>query len=383
MIQTCLARYDFVDMRLEAISTELLTPLARKSMEDSSVELRSWVREPVHGGFGGAIGGTAIFRFKGQTTRHQPWSVILKVLYQRPQETQTSPYYWKREYEVYRSGMLDDLPHNTFARPLIYGLTDFGDACWIWMEDIAELKPDWSLSDYHNIALHLGRLNGAYLMGHPLPDYDWLTHGWHCAIVPPLADAFDKLDVLLEHPLARRSLPIDAKADIESIWNSRERYRRALANLPQTLCHIDAFRRNLLHRKDDVVLLDWAAAGHAGLGEELVALVAVSLYYNSFSHSYAEQLDAAVFAGYVKGLREIGWSGDAKQARIGYTCAMVLRGLAGVKQDIDLLMNEDRHEELKRNHHSHNMNDIADFFAEVRRFRLLRMAKEAQDLLAA
>ena len=60
-----------------------------------------------------------------------------------------------------------------------------------------------------------------------------------------------------------------------------------------------------------------------------------------------------------------------------------MRPNLGVKQDIDLLMNEDRHEELKRNHHSHNMNDIADFFAEVRRFRLLRMAKEAQDLLAA
>ena len=378
-----MARGGAVDRRLETISRELLTPLVRRAMGDSSAALQSWSREPVYGGFGGAIGGTAIFRFQGQTTGHQSWSLILKVLYQRPQENEASPYYWKREYEVYRSGMLDELPDYTFACPMIYGLEDFGDSCWIWMEDIDERKPDWSLSDYHHIAIRLGRLNGIYLTGHRLPDYDWLTHGWHCAIIPALADTFDRLDVLLEHPLARRALPMNAKADIESIWNSRERYCRALAALPSTLCHIDAFRRNLLHRKDDIVLLDWAAAGHAAVGEELVALVAVSLYNDGFSHGHAEELDAAVFAGYIKGLREIGWAGDAKQARIGYTCAMVLRGLAGVAQDINLLMNEGKHEGLKQDHGRHHINDVADFFAEVRRFRLLGMAREAQGLLTA
>lgn len=372
-----------MDKRLETISTETLTPLVRKSTGDSSVELLSWTRQPVYGGFGGAIGGTAIFRFKGQTAKHQPWSLILKILYQRPQENESSPYYWKREYEVYRSGMLNELPPNTFAAPTIYGLADFGDSCWIWMEDIDDRKPDWSLPDYHQIAIRLGRLNGFCLTGHPLPDYNWLTHSWHCAIIPALADTFDRLDILLEHPLARRGLPMDAKADIVSIWNSRQQYCQALAALPPTLCHIDAFRRNLLHRKDDIALLDWAIAGHAALGEELVALVAVGLYYGRFSHSYAEQLDAAVFDGYVKGLRQSGWNGDAKQARIGYTCAMTLRGLAGVAQDIGLLMNEHKREWLKQNHHCPHINDVADFFAEVRRFRLLRMAKEAQDLLTA
>ncbi len=374
-------RNDFVDKRLETISTELLTHLVRTAMDDSSVEIQSWARESVSGGFGGAIGGTAIFRFSGQTMRHQPWSVILKVLYQRPQENEASPYYWKREFEVYRSGMLDDLPDSTFACPMIYALEDFGDACWIWMEDIRECKPVWSLSDYHHIAIHLGRWNGAYLTGHPLPDYDWLTHDWHCAIVPALADTFDRLELWLEHPLARRTLPLDAQANIESIWNNRERYCRALAGLPRSLCHIDAFRRNLLHRKDDIVLLDWAVAGQARVGEDLVALVAVSLYHDSFSRSYAQQLDAAVFEGYVRGLRQSGWTGDAKQARIGYVCAMVLRGLAGVKQDMNLLTDKSRQAELKEIHHSDSIDDIADFFAEVRRFRLLQMAQEARGLL--
>ena len=104
--------------------------------------------------------------------------------------------------------------------------------------------------------------------------------------------------------------------------------------MPQTLCHTDAFRRNILHRQDDVVLLDWALASLGALGEELVCLVAVSLYYQGFSAEYASSLDKTVFAAYVEGLRQAGWTDDPTLARIGYTCAMALRGLAGVKQDL-------------------------------------------------
>ena len=370
-----------MDKRLGDITTERLTPLARRALRDSSAAIRSWTRAPVYGGFGGAVGGTAIFRFEGQTTAHGPWSIILKILYQRPQENPSSPYYWKREYEVYRSGMLDGLPPNTFAAPRIYGLEDFGDACWIWMEDLGGGKPDWSLADYRETAIRLGRLNGAYLMGRPLPAYEWLTDSWHCAIVEGLADAFARLDGWLEDPLARRCLPMDAKAEIEWIWNNRSQYCRALANLPRTLCHTDAFRRNLLHRQDDIALIDWAIAGQGGLGEDLVALVAVSLYYGRFSHSYAQQLDREVFAGYVEGLRESGWDGEAKLARLGYVCGMTLRGLAGVVQDIDLLMNEDNHQWLMQNHQCLDIDETAGFFADVRRFRLLKMAREVQELV--
>ena len=370
-----------MDKRVETIGKETLLPVVRKALGDSSLELASWLREPVYGGFGGAVGGTALFRFKGQTTSLADWSVILKILYQRPQENQSSPYYWKREYEVYRSGMLDDLPSNAFAIPKIYGQADFGDCCWIWMEDIKERKPDWSLADYHRIGIRLGRFNGAYLTGRPLPAGKWLTRDWHAAIMPGLAAGFARLDALLQTPLAQRCLPMDAKAEIEAIWKGRAQFCQALAKLPRTLCHIDAFRRNLLHRENDVVLIDWAVAGPAAVGEDLVALVAVSLYHGHFSQDYAAELDAAVFAGYVQGLRERSWNGDPKLARIGYVCAMTLRGLAGVLQDVHLLNDSDRHEELRQNH-GPDIAEVADLFADIRRFRLLKMAREARDLLA-
>ena len=370
-----------LDRRLESISKAKLTAIVRVSLGDSSIRLRSWRREPVHGGSGGAKGGTAIYRFRGFTTDDKSWSLILKILYRRPQENQRSPYYWKREYEVYRSRMLANLPAHSFATPKIYAEEDFEDCCWIWMEDIVDVKVEWSLADYQNIAIRLGRFNGAYLQGRDLPDHKWLTHDWHCAIVPALAESFNNLDGYLQNPLAGRSLPLEAKAKIQTIWSDRDAFVNALGTLPKTLCHIDAFRRNILHRRRDVVLIDWAVVGHAAIGEDLVSLVAVSIYHERLSQAEAQQLDKVVFAGYVGGLREAGWQGDAKLARLGFTCAMVLRGLAGVKQDIDLLIDPSNHQRLLENFQSENIDAVADFFAEVRRFRLLDMAAEAQELL--
>ena len=156
------------------------------------------------------------------------------------------------------------------------------------------------------------------------------------------------------------ALPLEAKDEIMAIWHDRHLFQDALAQLPQTLCHTDAFRRNILHCADDVVLLDWALASIGALGEELVCLVAVSLYYQGFSAEYADLLDKTVFAAFVEGLRQAGWTEDSKLARIGYTCAMALRGLAGVKQDLQLLSDQAGHERLLRTHQMTSLDDTAE-----------------------
>ena len=183
-------------------------------------------------------------------------------------------------------------------------------------------------------------------------------------------------------PWRGRRLPYEALNEIAAIWNDRLLFVDALSQLPRALCHTDAFPRNILRRNDEVVLLDWALASIGGIGEELVCLVAVSLYYEGFTADYAEQLDKTVFAAYMEGLRQAGWVGDSKLARIGYTCGMVLRGLAGVKQDLELLEDQSHHELLFQTHCTTDLQDIARLFADVRRFRLLTMAREARRLLS-
>ena len=369
--------------RLDSISASYLTEIAKIATEDSGLQVASWTYEPVHGGFGGAIGGTALYRFSITATNGQRCSLILKILYQRPNENTRSPYYWKREYELYKSAILHDMPADSFVPPRVFALEDLVDANWIWMEDIADIKGEWSLDDYAKFAERLGRFNGAWLTGLPLPRAEWLSLNWHSAIVPALADTFRQLDQLLENPLAQLTLPMDAKAEIESIWRDRNDFSVAVASLPRTFCHNDAFRRNVLNRKEEVVLIDWALAGVGAIGEDLVSLVAVSLYYEGFTQAYADELDQVVFAGYVRGLSQAGWRGDQRLARIGYTCGMTLRGLAGVKQDINQLADESNCQQLKMTHRSKNLEEIASFFAEIRRFRLLKMAREARSLLSS
>ena len=128
-------------------------------------------------------------------------------------------------------------------------------------------------------------------------------------------------------------------------------------------------------------MLDWALAGVGAIGEDLVSLVAVSLYYEGYTPAYAEALDDLVFASYIRGLRQAGWRGADELARIGYTCGMTLRGLAGVKQDIELLTDAAAENQLRQLHQANDPEQVARFFADVRLFRLLKMAREARSLL--
>lgn len=354
---------------------------SREQIRQNAAAPVTWDVTAIHGGWGSAVGGTALYRITGETETDQDWSLVLKVLYARPDEPVDSPYYWKREYELYRSRMLDALPDTGLATPRIYACDEFPDACWIWMEDIREAQTPWDSADYRLVARRLGRFNGAYLTGHAIPDYPWLSDRWHCCIVPPLADVFDNLDDYLAHPLAQRALPLSAKDKIFAIWHERERFCAALADLPQTLCHNDVFPRNVFHRSESTKLIDWALAGRGAIGEELVCFVALSLYSPRNPLSQAETLDQTIFEGYIDGLRDTGWTGAARLARLGYTCAMTLRGLAGVKQDLLLLRDEARRASLNRGGRFETIEALVAFWAGIRRFRLLRMADEARNLI--
>ncbi len=363
------------------ISKATLSELARIVTGDGSAVVSSWKCAPVRGGFGGAIGGTALYRYALALERGGAATLILKVLHPHPGETERSPYYWKREYEIARAGLLADLPAGSFLMPRIYMVEDYGESCWIWMEDIADGKGDWHLEVFADVAERLGRFNGAWLCGADLPRAAWLSQSWHAAIAPALADCFKRLDELLERPLVQLALPCEAAEEIKAIWREREIFRRALAQLPRTFCHFDAFRRNVLYRGQAAYLIDWALAGIGGPGEDLVSLVAVSLYYAGYTQAYARELDDVVFAAYLRGLRDAGWRGDRRLARIGYACGMTLRGLAGVKQDIGQLLRDSDHDEVRATHDMDSIEDIARLFADIRRFRLLEMAREARSLL--
>jgi hypothetical protein len=120
------------------------------------------------------------------------------------------------------------------------------------------------------------------------------------------------------------------------IWVSRSILLYQGERLPRTFCHLDAYRPNLFLRRDargstQTVAVDWAFTGIAGLREEIANLLAASLIWLEYDAEDAKGLDEAVFRGYLTGLKEAGWRGDLRVARLGYTAACALRwGIVGL-----------------------------------------------------
>ncbi len=333
------------ETRLQEIDRTLLTPLVRRMLQQETISVVDWIYEPVSGGFSQATGHShGIYRFRGtvrmQDTSTNSWSLILKAT-QRPsaleQEVPTHSEYWKREAFAYQSGLLDALPGGIRA-PHCFGVVEYPPSeWWIWLEDIpVTTDTAWQFDDYGVAARHLGQFNGAYFVGHPLPIYPWLSTGrvrdWLAWTEPVIPD----LRTLSHHPLARRWLNDENVERILSLWADRESLLAARERLPRCLCHHDAFRRNLiLHAprssRDQTIAIDWAFVGTGVIGEELVPLVTISLDFLEVAMSQAKELDAAVFAGYLGGLADAGWQGDARQVRLGYTAtAALFMGLGAV-----------------------------------------------------
>ena len=88
-------------------------------------------------------------------------------------------YYWRREVLAYETGLLESMRGGlrSPACHLVAGRDDGSVA--LWLEDLRSTPaPEWSLGRYGIAARHLGRMQGAYLTGLPVPDHEWLSRGW-------------------------------------------------------------------------------------------------------------------------------------------------------------------------------------------------------------
>jgi aminoglycoside/choline kinase family phosphotransferase len=113
------------------------------------------------------------------------------------------------------------------------------------------------------------------------------------------------------------------------VWEEREVFYQALENLPQVFCHRDVFGRNLIDQQGETVLIDWAYAGIGALGEELTPLVQATYLWHEVGKEAYKELEEGVLYGYLEGLRQAGWQGDAKWVRLGYAASSALRYTTG------------------------------------------------------
>src|SRR5215216_1215102 len=167
---------------IKDIDSSLLTNPVRQALGSTSAEIRDWEHQPIRY----IVTETAnlgLHRFTG-TARdgdaNRLWSIVLKAVDAPANEADSASWnYHRREILAYEEGLLAKLPGGICA-PRCLGINKYPSGiCWLWLEDVQTPgSTSWSLNEYALVARHLGRFNGAYLTGHPLPDFPWLSQHW-------------------------------------------------------------------------------------------------------------------------------------------------------------------------------------------------------------
>ncbi len=337
------------------IDTAVLLPVVRRACGRPHLKISHWTSEQLQGG-GSSLG---VHRIGGEgfddggTTR---WSVILKVL--GSSETTIEPTswgYWRREAEVYQSDVVRGLPEG-LAAPRCLGVTEAPDeTVWLWLEDLGqEPVTPLGLDDYHRLAHQLGLFNGRYLCGAPMPTHPWLSQRWLRGWVDENADAMSLFAESLNERWVHRAFPRRLADELLALWADRERYVCVVEQLPQVLCHLDVFGRNIRTQEQSrstpqTMLLDWAYVGIAAIGEELVPLVVANLVFAEVELNAGRELEDRAIDGYTAGLRASGWTGDPDLVRLGYCAAGALRfGVGTMRLLLPVLLDESLHPLFER-----------------------------------
>jgi hypothetical protein len=374
---------------LSGVDAATLVPMVRALLDEpEAVVAEGWTCRPLGGGAGEGLGlyrvaGSA--RVRGAT--HQ-WALVVKVCAATDGADPGAWDYPAREVRAYGSGLLAALPGG-LATPRCLAVEAQPDGTTrLWLEAVADAHPGpWSLGRYALVARHLGRFNGAFLAGTPLPAQPWLSRGWLRNFVEPSGPAVADLERLAGpgYPaLLQQLYPSAVVIEFKRLWTERERFLAALDRLPRTFCHQDAFRRNLLLRAgsegEELVALDWAYAGHGAVGEDLEQLVVASLFFFETVGIAPREFDAACFAGYVAGLREAGWTGDERVVRLGFTAAAALRHTVGLLRLVWPVVSDPALRPVVEDLFGHPLEEVVEAWAELWSFQF-GLAEEARALL--
>ncbi len=299
---------------------------ARASLGDFNAPVTSWERTPIQWQ---AIAPTTaeLARYSGTTADGRAWSVINKVICQADSRWNSD---WRREATVYTSGFLHDLPPG-IAAPRAYMVDDTETGSSLWLEDVQESVAVWPRSRYAVAARDLGRFNGAYLAGCPIPQWPPLERGWLAGWVAMTGESgpgFLADPAITGHELVRKAVPTEWVERLQALYAQRTRLLEALDRLPQTVSHLDAWRANLIARDrlgtTETVAIDWSLLGLAPAGQEIAVFVTGPRLWLYLDPTDALALGELAFTSYLDGLRDSGWAGAEADVRFAYAASVAL-----------------------------------------------------------
>ncbi|MFN2602829.1 MAG: phosphotransferase [Gemmatimonadaceae bacterium] len=365
----------------------MVREVASRVLDRESIEIIDWRKQSIHAPFNRATGG--LYRVSGSAIDRGeilPWSAILKVarrsggLFGGNDDLRHSNY-WKREYLIYESRVLENLPGIRAAK--CYGMENGRSSAAIWLEDLSDLSSArWDLDRYRLAARRLGEFNGAYLTERPVPSRVFPAGDSLRSFAHEFTEHFSRINDLRDQPMIVRCWPNDLIDRVLELWEEREMFLAALDRLPRTFCHNDAFPRNLFvdERHAEVVAVDWAFAGIGPVGSELAPMVAASVFFYDAEPEEMQFIDSAVFESYIEGLERVGWNGDVASVRFAASASAALRyGLfpLGV-----VLLNDDARRHFERVL-THSAIEIADRWSVSVRFLMDQADAVRSDVYAS
>jgi hypothetical protein len=323
--------------QLKAMDQSVLIEAVRKDQHDPDLVISDWIVEPIRHNIL-ADTTTGLFRFKGHgqsANGNRSWTVLLKWINNPKQLNQQlyDTFYWRREILAYQSGLLEQLPPGVRA-PRCYGVVENEDGAWVWMEYFKEATGEaWSLDDFERAARHLGRFQGTYLCGFPIPNQPWLCgpffgigwaeqNGWSGFMSEEFEQNAWKL------PIFHDALNDKQKLRLLQLIVENLRFDLVNMRLPQVLCHNDLHRKNLLWASSsqlvekDLVILDWAFTGPGAVGNDLGGLLVNSLYFFDYDPFDPETIEAALLDGYLAGIADQQVEIDPQFVRLGYLISL-------------------------------------------------------------
>lgn len=373
--------------QITGITSGRLQDVVRAALGEPGATLSTWDAVPLMRGVGANDASRSLFVVRGMAyvgPTERQWSMILKGF--APAAERDDPadiFYWKREWLLYTSGLLGGLPGGLRA-PHCYGCDELaGGTLRLWLEHVWEDgERIWPLARWALTARQLGRFNGAYVTEGGLPRTSWLRGGRLRSWVEHHGPQVARIKAAPHNQNVRHWWPRPVVEAILRLWDERDGFCAALERLPQTFCHGDAIRRNLLAARgadgaEETVCIDWEHAGHYAIGEEVGQTVSVAAAFFDVEPADLPALDEALFVAYLTGLQEVGWRGNPRQVRFAYAAHAALRNAFNAVGAT--VPDPSRHVQIQQNY-GHTWEELAERRAEVRPFLLAR-ADEARRLL--
>jgi thiamine kinase-like enzyme len=159
-----------------------------------------------------------------------------------------------------------------------------------------------------------------------MPSFDWLSEHFlrDYSSEKPVDWALLDDDEAWHQPLVREHVPGQLREVATAMHAQRERLYTIAEALPRVFCHLDFWPKNLFLRADGrVVLIDWGLSGDGCVGEDIGNLVPDTVFDHFLPAAVLPELEDAVLHGYLSGLAEGGWRGDADIVRLGMWASAV------------------------------------------------------------